>query len=57
MATAEHQEAVRRFNDWAGDGAKITTWTSSNPKADWPESMEHLEKDARPVRTRRSSER
>ena len=35
MALQPHQEAVRRFHEWAAAGAKTVTWTSNTPTIDW----------------------
>ncbi|MCI0440064.1 MAG: DUF3291 domain-containing protein [Chloroflexi bacterium] len=37
-----HAEAIRRFEEWAGEGASFAEWQTSDPRANWNEAMERL---------------
>jgi len=37
-----HAEAVRKFKDWAGEGAAFVEWNSTNSGIDWDTAMQKL---------------
>lgn len=39
-----HATAVKKFAEWAGEGAAFVEWTSSNGSIGWTEAMERLQK-------------
>ncbi len=43
LPTQPHAEAVRRFNDWAGEGAAFVEWNSNNGSIDWETAMQKLQ--------------
>ena len=37
-----HSKAVKKFKDWAGEGAAFAEWSNDNSSIDWTEAMERL---------------
>ena len=37
-----HAEAVRKFKDWAGEGAAFVEWSTANSSIDWDIAMQKL---------------
>jgi len=37
-----HAEAVRKFKDWAGEGAAFVEWHSTNGSIDWNTALQKL---------------
>ena len=42
VAAEPHAAAVRKFAQWAGDGASFVEWTSNDGKVDWAEANRRL---------------
>lgn len=38
-----HAMAMKKFEEWAGDGSAFVEWTSSSISADWEEAMIRLQ--------------
>lgn len=38
-----HTTAMKKFEEWAGDGSAFVEWTSSNDQINWKEALEHLQ--------------
>ena len=50
MSLPEHEEAVRRFRVWSGEGSKTVHWTGPSADLDWDEAERRLaEVEAIPV--------
>ena len=37
-----HATAVKRFHDWAGEGAEFVEWEIADPMLDWNQAFERL---------------
>ncbi len=38
-----HTTAMKKFEEWAGDGSAFVEWTSPSSSIDWTEAMKRLE--------------
>jgi hypothetical protein len=38
-----HFTAMKKFEEWAGDGSAFADWTSSSSSIDWEEAMRRLQ--------------
>jgi hypothetical protein len=38
-----HATAMKKFEEWAGDGSAFVEWTSSNSSIDWEEAIRRLQ--------------
>jgi hypothetical protein len=38
-----HATAMKKFEEWAGDGSAFVEWTSSSISTDWEEAMRRLQ--------------
>ena len=43
VAAEPHATAVRRFRDWAGEGAAFVEWESAEGSIDWGEALRRLQ--------------
>jgi len=43
VTSEPHAEAVRRFEEWAGEGAAFVEWKSTNGTIDWNTAMQKLQ--------------
>ena len=44
VMTEPHITAMKKFEEWAGDGSAFADWTSSSSSIDWEEAMRRLQK-------------
>ena len=44
VMTEPHITAMKKFEEWAGDGSAFADWTSSSSLIDWEEAMRRLQK-------------
>lgn len=43
VMTEPHITAMKKFEEWAGDGSAFADWTSSSSSIDWEEAMRRLQ--------------
>jgi hypothetical protein len=43
VAAEPHATAVKKFTEWAGEGAAFVSWNNSDGKIDWQEASHRLE--------------
>jgi hypothetical protein len=43
VMTEPHITAMKKFEEWAGDGSAFADWTSSSSSIDWKEAMRRLQ--------------
>jgi len=43
VMTDPHITAMKKFEEWAGDGSAFADWTSSSSSIDWEEAMRRLQ--------------
>ena len=39
-----HATAMKKFEEWAGDGSAFAEWINSSDSVDWAEAMKRLDK-------------
>jgi hypothetical protein len=44
VMTEPHITAMKKFEEWAGEGSAFADWTSSSSSIDWEEAMRRLQK-------------